>query len=131
MANAKIVHFEVPADDTSRAREFWSGLFGIEWQNYGGPIEYHVFSNDDEGGGPSGGGLMPRQPGQNGLVVYFAVEDVDAARDKVNELGGSAEEKLPVPGQGWFARAKDTEGNEFSFWQPDDSAPEPEQGQQA
>ncbi|HEV2713089.1 MAG TPA: VOC family protein [Gaiellaceae bacterium] len=122
---AKIVHFEIPADDTSRAREFWTDLFGIQWQTYEGPVEYHVFSNEDQ----TGGGLMPRQPGQDGLVVYFAVDDIDAAREKVKELGGSAEAKQPVPGQGWFAPATDTEGNRFSFWQPDENAPMPE-GQQ-
>jgi uncharacterized protein len=128
---ARIVHFEIPADDTTRAREFWTGLFGIEWQTYDGPVEYHMFSNDDQGGGPTGGGLMPRQSGQDGLVVYFAVEDIDAASEKVAQLGGSAEEKQPVPGMGWFAQAKDTEGNQFSLWQSDENAPMPDQGEQS
>ena len=120
----KIVHFEIPADDTTRAREFWSGMFGVEWKTYEGPQEYHMFSNDDQ----TGGGLMPRQPGQTGLSVYFPVEDIDAAREKVQQLGGSVEEKQPVPGMGWFAHATDTEGNEFSFWQNDENAPMPDQG---
>ena len=54
---SKVVHFEIPADDTNRAKEFWSGIFGIEWQSYDGPVEYYMFSNDDQ---QSGGGLMPR-----------------------------------------------------------------------
>jgi uncharacterized protein len=122
---SKVVHFEIPADDTSRAREFWSGLFGIEWQSYDGPFEYHVFGNDDR----TGGGLMPRQQGQDGLVVYFPVEDIDAALERVRELGGSVDgEKMPVPGMGWFAPVRDTEGNRFSFWQTDENAPSMEQG---
>jgi len=28
---------------------------------------------------------------------------------------------------GWFAHAKKTEGNRFSFWQSDDNAPAPDQ----
>jgi uncharacterized protein len=120
----KVVHFEIPADDTGRAREFWSGLFGVKWQSYDGPVEYHMFGNDDQ----TGGGLMPRQPGQDGLVVYFAVEDIDAAREQAQQLGGSAEDKQPVPGMGWFAPATDTEGNRFSFWQADENAPDPSQG---
>ncbi|HEU6445845.1 MAG TPA: VOC family protein [Gaiellaceae bacterium] len=119
---SKVVHFEIPADDTARAREFWSGLFGIEWQTYEGPTEYHMFGNDDQ----TGGGLMPRQPGQDGLRVYFGVEDIEASRAKTQELGGSAEEKQPVPGMGWFAHATDSEGNQFSFWQSDENAPMPE-----
>ena len=121
---SKVVHFEIPADDTARAKEFWSGIFGIEWQSYDGPVEYYMFQNEDQ---QSGGGLMPRD-GQNGLTVYFAVEDLDAAREKVQQLGGSVEEKSPVPGMGWFAHAKDTEGNSFSMWQNDENAPAPEEG---
>jgi hypothetical protein len=120
---SKVVHFEIPADDTNRAKEFWSGIFGIEWQSYDGPVEYYMFSNDDQ---QSGGGLMPRN-GQNGLTIYFAVEDLDAAREKVQQMGGSVEEKSPVPGMGWFAHAKDTEGNSFSMWQNDENAPAPEE----
>jgi uncharacterized protein len=120
---SKIVHFEIPADDTTRAREFYSELFGVEWQTYEGPVEYHMFGNEDQ----TGGGLMPRQPGQHGLVVYFNTDDIDTAREKVEKLGGSVEEKQPVPGMGWFAHAKDTEGNSFSFWQSDENAPAPDQ----
>jgi predicted enzyme related to lactoylglutathione lyase len=29
---------------------------------------------------------------------------------------------MPVPGYGWFAACKDTEGNAFSLWQSDESA---------
>jgi predicted enzyme related to lactoylglutathione lyase len=31
-----------------------------------------------------------------------------------------------VPGMGWYARAQDTEGNPFSLWQSDESAPQPQ-----
>jgi predicted enzyme related to lactoylglutathione lyase len=122
---SKVVHFEIPADDTARAREFWSGLFGIQWQTYDGPTEYHMFGNEDQ---QTGGGLMPRPEGQTGLLVYFGVDDIDAAREKAQELGGSVDDKMPVPGMGWFAQATDTEGNKFAFWQPDDSAPAPDEG---
>jgi predicted enzyme related to lactoylglutathione lyase len=121
---SKIVHFEIPADDTTRARNFYGELFGVEWQTYEGPVEYHMFGNDDQ----TGGGLMPRQSGQEGLVVYFNTEDIDSAREKVQQLGGTIEEKQPVPGMGWFAHAKDTEGNRFSLWQSDENAPPPDQG---
>lgn len=117
-----IVHFEIPAQDTSRAKTFWGTLFGYEFQTYEGPIEYHMFQNDDQ----TGGGLYPRQEGEQGLITYFAVDDIDSARAKVQELGGTSEDKAPVPGMGWYARAVDTEGNAFSLWQTDETAPEPE-----
>ena len=123
MADAKIVHFEIPADDTSRAREFWTAMFGMEWQSFDGPVEYHMFGNEDK---QSGGGLYPRQEGDDRIRVYFNTEDLDATLDRVRELGGDVEEeKSPVPGMGWFAHVRDTEGNRFSFWQTDENAPTP------
>jgi predicted enzyme related to lactoylglutathione lyase len=120
---SKIVHFEVPASDTGRAKEFWGSLFGVQFQTYEGPVEYHMFQNDDQ----TGGGVYPQQMGEKGLITYFSVDDIDAARAKVEQLGGSAEAKEPVPGMGWYARAEDTEGNAFSLWQSDENAPAPEQ----
>jgi predicted enzyme related to lactoylglutathione lyase len=120
---SKIVHFEVPAQDTGRAKEFWGSLFGVQFQTYEGPTEYYMFQNDDQ----TGGGIYPQQQGEKGLITYFNVEDIDAARQKIRDLGGSAEDKEPIPGMGWIARAKDTEGNDFSLWQSDENAPAPEQ----
>ena len=118
-----IVHFEIPAQDTSRAKTFWGTLFGYEFQTYEGPIEYHMFQTGEN----EGGGIYPQQQGETGLISYFNVDDIEAARQKVQELGGTTEEKEPVPGMGWYARATDTEGNEFSLWQSDENAPAPEQ----
>jgi predicted enzyme related to lactoylglutathione lyase len=114
---SRIVHFEIPADDTGRAREFWGGLFGYEFQSMDGPVEYHMFQT-----GENQGGAVTTSHGDKGLVTYFLVDDVDAARQKIEELGGSADDKQPVPGMGWSAHAKDTEGNSFSLWQSDESA---------
>jgi uncharacterized protein len=120
---SKIVHFEVPATDTGRAKEFWGSLFGLQFQTFEGPVEYHMFQNDDQ----TGGGIYPQQQGEKGLITYFNVDDIDSARQQVQDLGGKAEDKAPVPGMGWYARAEDTEGNEFSLWQSDENAPAPEQ----
>jgi predicted enzyme related to lactoylglutathione lyase len=119
----KIVHFEIPAQDTGRAKEFWGSLFGVQFQTFEEPVEYHTFQNDDE----TGGGIYPQQQGEKGLITYFNVDDIDAARAKVEELGGKAEDKAPIPGMGWFARAEDIEGNQFSLWQRDENTPPGEQ----
>ena len=118
-----IVHFEIPAQDTARAKTFWGTLFGYEFQTMEGPIEYHMFQTGEN----EGGAVYPQQQGETGLISYFNVADIDAARQQVEELGGKAEDKAPVPGMGWYARATDTEGNEFSLWQSDESAPAAEQ----
>ena len=114
----KVVHVEIGASDTDRAQGFWSGVFG--WQ-VGPPMspemDYRMFqSADDQGGAITGAG----EPGN--LTVYFDTADIDATLGKVRELGGEAGDKVPVPGHGWFAPCRDTEGNAFSLWQGDGSA---------
>ena len=118
---SKIVHFELPADDTARATGFWSGLYGWKFENRGegGPMEYHM----TQAGGEPGGAVYPSQAGERGPVVYFGTDDIDATVAKVRELGGTADDKQPIPTVGWFARCKDTEGNTFSLFQGDDSVP--------
>ena len=115
----KLVHIELPAEDTGRAKGFWGQLAGWQFQSWDGPIEYNMFE------GEPGGAIYPRQEGERGPVVYFETEDIDATLQQVRDLGGSAEDKHPIPGVGWSASCKDTEDNSFSLFQNDESAPAP------
>jgi predicted enzyme related to lactoylglutathione lyase len=118
----KIVHIEIPAEDTQRAMKFWGDLAGWKFQAYSGEgaPEYNMFE------GEPGGGLYPTTEGERGIKVYFEADDIDAELGRIRDLGGETEDKMPVPNMGWFAAAKDTEGNPFSVWQSDESAPMPE-----
>ena len=116
-----LVHFELPADDTERAKQFYIDLFGWNFREWTGPVEYHML---EEGIEP-GGAIYPTQAGEKGAIIYFDTEDIDSSVNRVNELGGSAEEKQPIPGVGWYARCEDTEGNPFSIFQADESVPIP------
>ena len=114
----KLVHFELPSGDASRAKEFWSGVFGWEFGDSAMPgMEYYMVRTGED----QGGAVMPSD-GPFGIVVYFDTDDIDASVAKVRELGGTADDKQPVPTHGWFASCKDTEGNSFSLWQPDPNA---------
>lgn len=120
----QMVHLEIPAGDTGKAREFWSGLFGWQWQAFEGPFEYHTTRFSDT----SGGAIFPADPpDKRGTRVYFDVDDINAGAARVKELGGEAEDGMPVPGMGWFSQCKDSEGNEFGLWQTDPNAPAPSQ----
>ena len=115
----KPVHMEIPASDTSRAREFYGNLFGWEWQTMEGPVEYHMTRTTED----TGAAVFP---GDTGAVrPYFDVDDINAGVARVKELGGTAGEPGPVPGMGWFAVCTDPEGNQFGIWQVDASAPAP------
>ena len=120
----QMVHVEIPAGDTAKAREFWSSLFGWEWQTFEGPTEYHMTRLSDTTGGAI---YAPDPPDKRGARVYFDVDDINAGCARVKELGGEAGEAMPVPGMGWFSMCKDTEGNDFGLWQTDPQAPAPGQ----
>lgn len=115
----KLVHFEVPADDTGRALGFYKELFGWQFQQMEGPVEYHMA---DSGGTGVGLHSAAEGGGVPGIFVYFDVDDIDDGIKRVTELGGQAEDRAPVPGMGWFSRCRDTEGNDFGLWQSDRSA---------
>ena len=118
----RLVHFELPAQDAPRARTFWSGLFGWEFHDAGMPdMDYQLVQTGPE----QGGAVFRSDGGVRGPVVYFDTDDIDSSVAKARELGGSAEDKLPIPGVGWFARCNDTEGNEFSLFQSDESVQMP------
>jgi predicted enzyme related to lactoylglutathione lyase len=116
----KVVHVEIPADDTKRAMKFWGELAGWKFQSYEGPVEYNMFE------GEPGGAIYPSTDGDKGILVYFETDDIDAELGRIRDSGGDAEDKAPVPSMGWFAHAKDPEGNKFGVWQNDENAPVPE-----
>ena len=115
----QMVHVEIPAGDTAKAREFWGGLFGWQFQTFeGSPTEYHTTQFSDT----QGGAIMQADGAARGPRVYFDVDDINAANARVGELGGAAGDAMPVPSMGWFAVCQDTEGNEFGLWQTDPGA---------
>ncbi|MBA2569202.1 MAG: VOC family protein [Actinobacteria bacterium] len=117
----RLVYFEVPADDTQRAKDFYAELFGWQFRPMQEGFDYHMLEDGIE----PGGAIYPSETGEKGAIIYFESDDVDASVERVSELGGSAEDKQPIPGVGWFARCEDTEGNPFSIFQPDESVPIP------
>jgi len=107
----QIVHIEIPADDTSKSREFWGSLFEWKFESYPGPSEYHMTRISDQGGAA----ITNMEPGKRGTRTYFDVDDINAGAAHVRELGGEAGEGTPVPSMGWFAICKDPEGNVWTF----------------
>jgi uncharacterized protein len=118
----EIVHIEIPADDTAKAREFWGSLFGWQFEAFPGPSEYHMTRISEQ----TGGAITNMEPGKQGTRAYFDVEDINAGAARVRELGGEANEPMSVPSMGWFSACRDPHGNEFGLWQTDPSAPAPE-----
>jgi predicted enzyme related to lactoylglutathione lyase len=90
----QIVHFEIPADDTTKGREFWGSLFGWNFQAMPGPFEYHMTQVSDQ----TGGAITDMEPGKHGMRVYFDVEDI--GRGAAGEGAWRGEPTTPAPGTG-------------------------------
>ncbi len=117
---ATIVHFEVPAGDADRAQGFYSSVFGWPIESSGFPgIDYRMVQ------GEPGGAVYASEGGADGITIYFGSEDIEATLGQIRGAGGEAEDRQPIPGVGWFARCKDTEGNSFSVFQSDESVAPP------
>jgi len=119
-----VVHFEIPADDVSRAEDFYRQAFG--WDVSGMPeMEYTILSTTktDEQGRPTepgaiNGGMMKRTEPLTGPIVVIDVEDIDHALKQVESMGGSTVSgREPVGDMGFAAYFKDTEGNTMGLWQ--------------
>ncbi len=120
---ARVVHFEIPADDPQRASTFYKAVFGWDTQKWDGPMDYWMMMTGDQEAPGINGGLVKKTDGNPIVVNTIDVEDLDATISKIEANGGSITvPKMPVPGVGWMAYFKDTEGNLHGIMQSDASA---------
>ena len=118
-----IVHFDIPAEDTERAKKFYSALFGWKFESFP-EMQYNLITTTNLDGTPGvGGGLGKRMDPSQRMMNYFGVASIEAAMKKVKSLGGTfVSEKMAVPGMGWLVNCQDTEGNMFGLWEEDQKA---------
>lgn len=115
--SGELAFFEIGVADADRGRAFYEGLFGWRFTP-----------------GPNGPGFMIEAPnasggmhgGDNGAApyVFFRVDDIDAALQRVRDLGGTVED-ADVEGDdssvarfGRFKLCRDDQGSPFGLHQP-------------
>lgn len=109
---------ELATRDPQRAVAFYDAVFGwtANLVTTAGPpnyTEFHLNGRAVAGMMPIEGDSLPADV-PNHWMVYFAVDDCDAAIDRVKELGGTVlMEPMDVP-PGRFAVVRDPQGAEFS-----------------
>ena len=124
----RVVHFEIHAADPDRAVNFYQTLFGWTFQKWEGPMEYWLITTGPNEQPGINGGLVRRQGEIDGqaVIAYVCtvdVENLDASVQTAVDNGGQiALPKMPIPGMGWLAYCKDTEGNIFGMMQSDPNA---------
>jgi predicted enzyme related to lactoylglutathione lyase len=129
----RIVHFEIYANDTERAKKFYSDIFGWTYQDwsFNGTPYFGVLTAPEGSKEPGiNGGLLkragPMPSGSDPVIGYcctIQVENIDETIAKIEKLGGTlALAKQAIPGMAWQAYYKDTEGNVFGVHQADKNA---------
>lgn len=124
----KVVHFEIPTDDITRAKEFYGSIFGWQLQDMQGdamglytiamttPVDQETQTPTEPGA--INGGLMKRSADTPSPVITIDVDAIDDALKQVEAGGGSTvQARTEIPGMGAFAYFKDTEGNVLGLWE--------------
>ena len=117
------IHFELAADDPERAARFYRETFGWKVDKWEGPMEYWLITtgNPDQPG--IDGGLGRRDEPGEGTVNTLDVPSVDEYVERITRNGGTVvRPKHAVPGVGYLAYCRDTEGNLFGIMEDDPTA---------
>lgn len=120
-----IVHFDISAENTERAKAFYESVFDWKITELTGPVPYKLIETADAAGNPGvGGGIAKRMEGdEGGITNFIGVDSVDEYLKKVEAAGGTVVQgKMPVPGFGYLAVCRDTEGNRFGLWETNEYA---------
>jgi len=112
--------FEIPVKDFSRAKAFYSTLFGEEVTEMPIPEgKYGILPNEMQNGGV-GGAIVEAQgyePNTKGALVYLnGGDDLSVSLSKVEKAGGKIVlPKTSIGENGYMAHFIDTEGNKVAL----------------
>jgi uncharacterized protein len=113
------VHVELHTGDLTRAREFYSALFGWKLQDMPMPGG-GTYTMIDVGGGTGGGMMANPAPGTPPhWLAYVGVDDIDSATKKARQLGATVVVDVMDVGQyGRMSVINDPTGATLAMWQP-------------
>ena len=109
--------FELGVEDAERGRAFYEGLFG--WRMEPGPSGNGFTITTPEAPGGIHGGDPGAAP-----YLFFRVDDIEAALERVRALGGAVDEsdiegdEASIERFGRFKLCRDDQGSPFGLHQP-------------
>jgi predicted enzyme related to lactoylglutathione lyase len=121
--SGRVVHFEIPADDLSRAEGFYRDVFAWEINSVPGMGYTLVQTTPSTSSGPNepgaiNGGMLTRRAPITAPLVTIEVDSIDTALKTIESHGGRAiRERMPVGDMGFAAYFADTEGNVMGLWE--------------
>ncbi|MGB0452991.1 MAG: VOC family protein [Bacteriovoracaceae bacterium] len=113
-------YFEIPVNDMDRAIKFYTHVFEVEFSKeviHDCGMAFFPYAEGEGIRGALAKGEIYR-PSIEGSLIYLTTETIDQTMAKAKELGG--EELFPkteVPGLGFLAEFKDSEGNRIALFE--------------
>ena len=120
----KVIHFEIPAEDTKRAVAFYEKAFGWKINNYGmEEMDYWLVTAGEDKEAGINGAIIKRGESHPATINTVSVTSFEDAVKKIKAAGGKVlGPKMAVPNVGYMTYCKDTEGNAFGIMQTDPNA---------
>ena len=116
---ARVVHFEITADDPERAVRFYEKALGWKIHRMEGGIACWLVTTGEEGQMGIDGAIMDRSDPAQAVINTIGVGDLEATMEAVRNAGGKADGDIDdIPTVGRFTYATDTEGNRFGILEP-------------
>ncbi len=117
-----ITWFDVPADDTGRAKTFYEKLFSWNIEPFPG-VSREDFWMISTGRDAVGGDLYRRESPDRTMTIFIDVSDAEEYAKRAVQLGGRVVVgKTAIAGRGYYIVCEDTEKNRFGLWENDSSA---------
>ena len=111
--------FEIPVSDLDRAKKFYEKVFDCKLELMEmGAMQMLKFASDETSYGCAGTLVKGQgyKPSYEGSVVYFYVEDIDAALEKVvTNRGKVIMSRTSIGEYGYIAHFQDSEGNRIAL----------------
>lgn len=127
----KVTHFEIPADDKEKAKQFYSSVFG--WQINDIPMQM----GDGQGSyttattvavdqqtmvpteaGAINGAITQRGSIASAPVITITVDAIEDSVQRITAAGGSVvQDRQEVAGMGYYAYITDPSGNVIGLWE--------------
>ncbi len=131
MKENPVVHFEIPAENKERMKDFYARAFGWTYNQLGNEYGNYtvVMTNESNEKGPKklgmiNGGFFDRAKDNQYPSIVIGVADIREAMKNVESAGGKvlggmqSGEPDDIPGVGLYCAFIDSEGNRASMIEP-------------
>lgn len=115
---AKLAFFEIPAQDFTRAVNFYRSAldFEIDECEYGNEMMGMISTEGSAGSIFKSNGFLPSS---DGVIISFEVENIERTLQNAERFGGKAirpKTKIEAENMGYFALFSDSEGNTIGLY---------------